>query len=214
MNLRDRLKLYVITDRRLKDEESSVKAALEGGATAIQLRIKNASTREMVNVALKIRKICNDYNALFFVNDRVDIALASKADGVHVGSEDMPVHLVKEIAPNLIVGASARSVEEAIAAERAGADYIGAGSVFPTGSKKDAIIIGLKTLQDIVKNVKIPVIAIGGINHENVREVLKTGVDGIAVISAIIGAKDVKKATMEMIHIMNEAKSHKTTNKV
>ena len=202
MNLRERLKLYVITDRRLINEITGAREALEGGATAIQLRIKNTSTREMIEVGKKIRKLCDDFGALFFVNDRLDVALATNADGVHVGKEDMPVYIVREIAPNLIVGASARNPQEAKDAEKQGAHYIGAGSVFPTVSKDDAIVTGLETLRLIVESVSIPVVAIGGINHSNVREVMKTGVDGVAVISAIMGAKDIRKAAREMLLII------------
>jgi len=202
LNLRERLKLYVITDRRLIDEITGAREALEGGATAIQLRIKNTSTREMIEVGKKIRKLCDDFGALFFVNDRLDVALATNADGIHVGKEDMPVYIVREIAPNLIVGASARNPQEAKDAEKQGAHYIGAGSVFPTVSKDDAIVTGLETLRLIVESVSIPVVAIGGINHSNVREVMKTGVDGVAVISAIMGAKDIRKAAREMLLII------------
>ncbi|USS40733.1 thiamine phosphate synthase [Thermococcus aggregans] len=204
MNLRKKLKLYVITDRRLKPEVESVREALEGGATSIQLRIKNAPTREMIEIGKEIRKLTREYDALYFVDDRLDVVLATDADGVQLGPEDMPISLAKEIAPNLIIGASVYSLEEALKAEEEGADYLGAGSVFPTSTKKDAKVIGLEGLRKIVELVKIPVVAIGGITHENIREVLKTGVDGIAVISAIMGAEDVKRATEEMRKIIEE----------
>ncbi|WP_087036502.1 thiamine phosphate synthase [Thermococcus litoralis] len=204
MNLRKKLKLYVITDRRLRPEVESVKEALEGGATSIQLRIKNASTREMIEIGKEIRKLTEEYDALYFVDDRLDVALATNADGVQLGSEDMPISIAKEIAPNLIIGASVYSLEEALQAEKEGADYLGAGSVFPTPTKKDVKIIGIEGLSRIVESVKIPVVAIGGINHENVREVLKAGVDGIAVISAIMGAENVREATERMRKIIEE----------
>jgi len=204
LNLRKKLKLYVITDRRLKPEVESVREALEGGATSIQLRIKNAPTREMIEIGRKIRELTKEYDVLYFVDDRLDVALATNADGVQLGPEDMPISLAREIAPNLIIGASVYSLEEALKAEKEGADYLGAGSVFPTPTKRDAKVIGLEGLKRIVDSVKIPVVAIGGINHENVREVLKTGVDGIAVISAIMGADDVKIATEEMRKIIEE----------
>ena len=204
MNLRKKLKLYVITDRRLKPEVESVREALEGGATSIQLRIKNAPTREMIEIGRKIRELTKEYDVLYFVDDRLDVALATDADGVQLGPEDMPISLAREIAPNLIIGASVYSLEEALKAEKEGADYLGAGSVFPTPTKRDAKVIGLEGLKRIVDSVKIPVVAIGGINHENVREVLNTGVDGIAIISAIIGADDVKIATEEMRKIIEE----------
>ncbi|WP_456321864.1 thiamine phosphate synthase [Palaeococcus sp. (in: euryarchaeotes)] len=204
MNLKEKLKLYVITDRRLKDEILTARESLEGGATAIQMRIKNASTREMIKVGKELRKLTKEYGALFFVDDRVDVALAVNADGVQVGLDDMPVTLVKEIAPNLIIGASVYSLNEATRAEKDGADYLGAGAVFPTSTKKDARYLGLEGLKEILKSVKIPVVAIGGINHENVEDVLKLGVDGIAVISSIVGAPDVKKATRDMRRIIDK----------
>jgi len=204
LNLRKKLKLYVITDRRLKPEVESVREALEGGATSIQLRIKNAPTREMIEIGRKIRELTKEYDVLYFVDDRLDVALATNADGVQLGPEDMPISLAREIAPNLIIGASVYSLEEALKAEKEGADYLGAGSVFPTPTKRDAKVIGLEGLKRIVDSVKIPVVAIGGINHENVREVLNTGVDGIAIISAIMGADDVKIATEEMRKIIEE----------
>ena len=205
MNLREKLKLYVITDRRLKPEIKSVREALEGGATSIQLRIKNASTREMIKIGKKIRELTKEYDALYFVDDRLDVALATNADGVQLGPEDMPISLAREIAPNLIIGASVYSLEEALQAEKERADYLGAGSVFPTPTKAGVRVIGVEGLRKIVKSVKIPVVAIGGINHKNARDVLKTGVDGIAIISAIMGAEDVKKATEEMKKIIEEA---------
>ncbi|MDK2983116.1 MAG: thiamine-phosphate pyrophosphorylase [Thermococcaceae archaeon] len=204
MNLRKKLRLYVITDRRLKPEVESVKEALEGGATSIQLRIKNAPTREMIEIGKEIRKLTEEYDALYFVDDRVDVALATNADGVQLGLEDMPISLARDIAPNLVIGASVYSLEEALHAEKEGADYLGAGSVFPTPTKKDVKIIGIEGLKRIVESVKIPVVAIGGINHENVREVLKAGVDGIAVISAIMGAENIREATERMKKIIEE----------
>jgi len=204
LNLRKRLRLYVITDRRLRDEIETVNAALEGGATAIQMRIKNAPTGEMIRVGKELRKITKEYDALFFVDDRLDVALAVDADGVQLGPEDMPISIARELAPNLIIGASVYNLEEALKAEKDGADYLGAGSVFPTKTKKDARVLGLEGLKRIVESVKIPVVAIGGINHENVRKVLEIGVDGIAVISAIVGAEDVKKATEEMRKIIDK----------
>ena len=205
MNLREKLKLYVITDRRLKPEIKSVREALEGGATSIQLRIKNASTREMIKIGKRIRELTKEYDALYFVDDRLDVALATNADGVQLGPEDMPISLAREIAPNLIIGASVYSLEEALQAEKERADYLGAGSVFPTPTKAGVRVIGVEGLRKIVESVKIPVVAIGGINYKNARDVLKTGVDGIAIISAIMGAEDVKKATEEMKKIIEEA---------
>ncbi len=197
-DLEEKLRFYVITDRRMSNEVKSVRLAIGGGATAIQLRIKDASTREMVNVGTEIRKITRDFNVLFIVDDRVDVALAVEADGVHVGQDDMPLKMVKRIAPNLIVGVSASSLREAIEAEKGDADYIGAGAIFPTATKSDAKILGLVGLKTIISTVKIPVIAIGGLNHQNVVKVLKSGVDGIAAVSAIVGASDIRESASRM----------------
>ena len=202
MKIREGLRLYVITDRRLRDEIESTRLALEGGATAIQLRIKDAPTLEMVEIGRELRRITQKHDSLLFINDRIDVALAVEADGVHLGPEDMPVSLARKMAPNLIIGASAHTVEDALKAQKEGADYIGAGSVFPTTTKEDAKPLGLEGLRRILQAVDIPVVAIGGINHENVREVLKLGVDGIAVVSAIMGAPDIKQATEEMREII------------
>ncbi len=199
MNLREKLKLYVITDGRLRDEIESVKLVLEGGVKAIQLRMKNSTTRQMVEKGIKIRKIVEDYGALLFVDDRVDVALAIEAHGVHLGPEDMPLKMARRIAPQLLIGATVHSVEEAIKAQEEGADYIGAGSVYPTRSKENAVVIGLENLRRIVESVRIPVVAIGGVNIENVRNVLSTGVDGIAVISSILAAENPKEATRRML---------------
>lgn len=204
MNLKKRLRLYVITDRRLRGEVETARAALEGGATAVQLRLKNASTGEMIAVGRELRRLTEEYNALFFVDDRLDVALAVNADGVQLGPDDMPVHVAKELAPNLLIGASVYSLEEALRAEKEGAHYLGAGAVFPTATKKGVRVIGLQGLREIVESVHIPVVAIGGINRENLRDVLMAGADGVAVISAVVGAPDVRKATAEMRAIIDE----------
>ena len=197
-DLKEKLRFYVITDRRMSDEVKSVRLAIGGGATTIQLRIKDASTREIISVGMKIRKITRDFNVLFIVDDRVDVALAVEADGVHVGQDDMPLKTVKRIAPNLIVGVSASNLKEALKAEEEGADYIGAGSIYPTVTKKDAKILGLASLRTINDAVKIPVVAIGGVNHQNVVKVLKSGIDGIAAVSAIVGASNIRESASRM----------------
>ncbi|MCI4437801.1 MAG: thiamine phosphate synthase [Ignisphaera sp.] len=204
MSLREKLRLLVITDKRLKPNVvKSVEDALRGGATSVQLRLKDSSTREMVEVGKAIRRLTRDYGALYFVDDRVDVALATDADGVQLGPEDMPIAIAKEIAPNLIIGASVYSVDEAVEAEKEGASFLGAGSVFPSPTKPDARVIGLDGLRRIVESVRIPVVAIGGINKDNVEAVLRTGVAGVAVISAVMGAEDVYRATLELRKIID-----------
>jgi len=199
---KDKLKLYVITDGRFVDEIEGTRRALEGGATTIQLRMKNAPTRRMLEVGKELRRLTDEYDTLFIVNDRIDVALATGADGVHLGQEDMPIEIAREIVGNMIIGISASNLKEAKEAERKGADYIGAGSVFPTSTKEDAKYLGLNGLKEIVENVDIPIVAIGGINHDNVEKVLEIGVQGIAVISAIMGAPDIREATLRMRKII------------
>ncbi|OYT59988.1 thiamine phosphate synthase [Euryarchaeota archaeon ex4484_178] len=204
MSWKNKLKLYVITDGRFIDEVKGAMLALEGGATTIQLRMKNSPTRKMIEVGREIRKLTKEYDALFIVNDRVDVALATDADGVHLGQEDMPIDVAREIVGDIIIGISASNLREAMEAEKNGADYIGAGSVFPTTTKEDARYLGLDGLKEVVSKVRIPVVAIGGITLENVNKVLETGVQGIAVISAIMGATDVKKAASLMRKIIDK----------
>ncbi|MEM2021007.1 MAG: thiamine phosphate synthase [Zestosphaera sp.] len=204
-SLRESLRLIVITDKRLKPNVvQAVREALEGGATSIQLRLKESSTREMLETGKALRRLTTDYGVLYFVDDRLDVALATEADGVQLGPEDMPVSVARELAPNLIVGASVYSVEEAVEAERDGAHFLGAGSVFPTPSKASVKVLGVEGLSRVVKAVKIPVVAIGGIDKSNVRLVLSTGVTGIAIISAVMGAEDVRKATSELRKAVDE----------
>lgn len=202
MGWKDKLKLYVITDGRFVDEIEGTRRALEGGATTIQLRMKNAPTRRMLEVGKELRRLTDEYDTLFIVNDRIDVALATGADGVHLGQEDMPIEIAREIVGDMIIGISASNLKEAKEAERKGADYIGAGSVFPTSTKEDAKYLGLNGLKEIVENVDIPIVAIGGINHDNVEKVLEIGVQGIAVISAIMGAPDIREATLRMRKII------------
>ncbi|MBC7321381.1 thiamine phosphate synthase [bacterium] len=202
------LSLYVITDERIGLGRSHLflaEEALRGGATVIQLRDKEKSGRELYKIGVKLREITKKYKALFIVNDRLDIALAVGADGVHLGMNDLPISVARRIAgSNFIIGASVSSPEEAVLAEKEGADYISAQSIFETSSKEDVKIIGIEGLKTIVKVSSLPVIAIGGINRDNVRDVMKTGVKGIAVISAIVSKEDVKSATEELKKIVLE----------
>ena len=190
--------LYVILDRALQKGRSHLEVAREailGGATVIQLREKNLATRAMFEEALELRKLTRELNTLFIVNDRLDVALAVSSDGVHLGEEDLPVDAARRVAPDLIIGCSCDTVERARELERLGADYLGVGTVFPTVTKKDAgEPIGLSRLKEIKQVVSIPVVAIGGINLSNLDAVLSTGVDGVAVVSAIVGADSVFEA--------------------
>jgi len=201
--LSERLRLYVIPDpiqgRGLSLEEQAG-LALEGGATALQLRHKEADSIDLYREALALRKLCDEYGALFIVDDRLDIALAAGADGVHLGAKDLPVAAARRLAPEgFIIGATARTPESAAAAEKAGADYLGAGAVFPTESKKDTRVIGLEGLRKVVCATSLPCVAIGGIRLDNVAEVISAGAAGVAAIGAVVGAKDVKLAAEEFL---------------
>jgi len=206
MKLSRYLRLIVITDPKLRpDVVRSVEEALRGGATSIQLRMKEASTRTMVAIGMEIRRLTKSFGALYFVDDRVDVALATDADGVQLGPDDTPISVAKEIAPNLLIGASVYSLEEAWNAEAQGAHFLGGGSVYPSSTKPDAKVIGLEGLRSIVKAVKIPVVAIGGITESNVLDVMETGVVGVAVISAVMGAPDVREATTRLRRLVDRA---------
>ncbi len=207
-NLEKYLGLYFITDNSFgRSHIELAEMVLKAGVKIIQFREKKMSTREMLENAREIRRLTEDYGAIFIVNDRLDVALASEADGVHVGQDDMPAETVREIAGDIILGVSASNVEEALAAEKDGADYVGAGPVFTTTTKEDAgDAIGVTGLAEIVRAVKIPVVAIGGIDHSNVSSVLKTGCAGIAVISAIAANDDPKESAEELLEIIKKFK--------
>lgn len=196
------LLLYAVTDRHwLKDEtlENQVEKALQGGATFLQLREKSLDDDIFLAEAKEIQKLCKKYQVPFVINDNVDIALAIDADGVHVGQSDMEaLDVRKRLGPDKIIGVSAQNVQQALLAQKHGADYLGVGAVFQTGSKDDAEDVSFETLKAICQAVDIPVIAIGGITKENVSELKGSGICGIAVISAIFAQKDIKSATKEL----------------
>lgn len=196
------LLLYAVTDRHWLGEETlydQVKKALDGCATFVQLREKNLDREVFLAEAKEIQKLCKEYGVPFVVNDEVSIAKDIDADGVHVGQSDMEAMDVRKIlGPDKIIGVSAQTVEQAIIAEKHGADYLGVGAVFTTGSKDDADDVSHETLKAICEAVSIPVIAIGGITKDNVAELAGSGICGVAVISAIFGQKDIQKATEEL----------------
>ncbi|MBI5166898.1 MAG: thiamine phosphate synthase [candidate division NC10 bacterium] len=207
------LSLYVITDSRLFQGRSHIeiaRAAIAGGATAIQFREKGMSTRQMIDIAREIRALTLGTGVTYIVNDRVDVALGVDADGVHVGQDDMPASLARRlIGKERILGVSASNLEEALKAEREGADYIGVGSIYSTASKPDAgLPVGLGVLAEIARRVSIPVIAIGGIKEENVGEVIKGGARGVAVISAVVLAPDMEEATRRLRQRIEEARGN------
>ena len=199
---KDNLLLYAVTDRSWLNGQTlyeQVEQALEGGATFVQLREKELDEEHFLEEAREIKELCRKYNVPFVINDNVDIALAMDADGVHVGQSDMEAGEVRaKLGPDKIIGVSAQTVEQALLAQSRGADYLGVGAVFPTGSKADASEVSHETLREICEAVDIPVIAIGGIGKGNVKELSGSGICGIAVISAIFVQKDIKAATEEL----------------
>ncbi len=196
------LLLYAVTDRHwLNGRKLSdvVKESLDGGVTFVQLREKELEEDKFLEEAKELKELCKEYKVPFVINDNVDIAIAMDADGVHVGQSDMEAGNVRaKLGPDKIIGVSAQTVEQAVLAQQRGADYLGVGAVFPTGSKDDAVEVSHETLKAICEAVSIPVIAIGGISSENVKELAGSGIVGIAVISAIYAAKDIKKAAEEL----------------
>ncbi len=192
------LLLYAVTDRSWLGTESlysQVKKAIDGGVTFVQLREKELAQEAFYKEALEIQALCREKNIPFVINDNVALAKEIDADGVHVGQEDMEAGDVRSLlGPDKIIGVSAHSVEEALLAEKRGADYLGVGAAFSTNSKKDVSCISHETIRDICQAVQIPVIAIGGINETNMEELKGTGICGVAVISAIFAKKDITGA--------------------
>jgi thiamine-phosphate pyrophosphorylase len=203
--------LYIITDEMIgrgKTHAEIARLAIAGGADAIQLRDKSCSSREMVRIGRVIRGITRRSSVLFIINDRLDVALTCGADGVHLGQGDMRTDVARQIAPpGFIIGVSVSTVDDALRAERDGADYVALSPVFSTGTKSDAGPgQGLEVLREIRRNVSVPVIAIGGIRRENIRDVIAAGADGVAVISAVVGAADITPAARELKNLITRSK--------
>ncbi|PKM83397.1 MAG: thiamine phosphate synthase [Firmicutes bacterium HGW-Firmicutes-14] len=185
-----------------------IKACIAGGAGIIQLREKNWDGARLIESGRSLRKLTREAGVLLIINDRVDIAMAVEADGVHIGQEDIPLPLVRKIAGSkMIIGVSAHDPPEAVAAEKAGADYIGFGPVFPTETKKDTRPVrGLELLKEVRKVTSLPIYAIGGIKAKNAGSVIRAGADGVAVVSGVIGADDIAGAARKFILEINKAK--------
>lgn len=203
------LLLYAVTDRRWLNGRKlydDVRLSLEGGVTFLQLREKEMGDDDFIAEAKEIFSLCKEFNVPFVINDNVEVAKAVDADGVHVGQKDMEARDVRKIlGPDKIIGVSAQTVEQAIFAEKQGADYLGVGAVFATGSKDDAEDVSYETLCNICKAVSIPVIAIGGITEKNISQLSGSGICGAAVISAIYAAKDICTATKTLKSAIKDA---------
>ena len=200
--------LYLCTDWRLMTSptiEASAESALRGGTTVIQLREKDCSSREFYELGLRVKKITDAYHAPLIINDRVDIALAVGAAGVHVGQGDLPCKVVREIVgPDMIVGVSAATLEEAVQAEEDGADYLGVGAMYATATKTDTRPVSMEELLKIRAAVKIPIVVIGGINKQTLGNFKGTGVNGLAVVSAIVAQPDPEAAARELLRMWKE----------
>jgi thiamine-phosphate pyrophosphorylase len=199
--------LYVIIDTqtlRGRSELDVARQAIQGGARMIQLRDKVRPKSMLVSLARELKRVCVESNVLFIVNDYLDLAIDSDADGLHIGQEDLPTEAARKMLPgDKILGCSSATLEEALKAEKEGADYIAVGSIYPTPSKSETRLAGLKTLRQVKSKVSVPVVAIGGINKDNIAKVIGAGADAVAVISAVLGADDVKEASQRLTEIIN-----------
>ena len=208
MHNRADYRLYLVTDRNCLQQqtlEQAVEQAILGGVTLVQLREKAIASKEFYERALRIKAICHHYNVPLLINDRVDIALAVEADGVHIGQSDLPCGVVRQIlGKDKIIGVSARTAQQAIQAQADGADYLGVGAMFATSTKQDAQTVTIASLTQIRQAVTLPIVAIGGINHttlpalQQALQAADTSIDGVAVVSAILGQKDVKLASEQL----------------
>lgn len=194
--------LYLVTDRQLMSCDSlteAVEQAILGGCTMIQLREKELSSLEFYNQAVAVKQVTDKYHIPLIINDRIDIAMAVQATGVHIGQHDLPAAAVRKvIGENMLLGVSASSIAEAIQAQQDGADYLGVGAMFPTGTKTDADSVSMEELQKIRAAVSLPIVVIGGINKGNAGRFKPMGIDGLAVVSAIIAQSDIKAAVAEL----------------
>jgi thiamine-phosphate pyrophosphorylase len=211
---RDRIKgisgLYVILDRQFlagRDELDVAVQIIEGGARVIQLRDKQSKRGELLLVARKFKELCSQAGVLFIINDYLDLALAADADGLHIGQEDFPLPVVRRELPiDKIVGCSVTTVSQATKTQSEGADYIAVGSIFPTTTKREAVVVGVDRIKELKVSVSIPLVAIGGINQSNIGEVVSAGADAVAVISAVMGEGNVKGAVQKLVAKINLAK--------
>lgn len=206
----DAMTLYAVTDRTWAKEKTlmeQVKEALEGGITFLQLREKKLSEEKFIEEAKEMKKLARKYQVPFVINDNMKVALAVDADGVHIGQDDMDVKEARKLlGEDKIIGVSAHNVEEAKKAEKGGADYLGVGAVCATSTKKDANVVSKEEIKKICREVKIPVVAIGGIKKDNIETLKGTGVDGVAVVSAIFAANDIKEDTKQLRQIVMDMK--------
>lgn len=202
------LSLYLVTDSEGLSEAvflNKVEQALQSGVTIVQLREKNKTSREYLMLAQKMRKLTQKYEVPLIIDDRVDIALACAADGIHLGAEDLPVDIARKImGADKIIGATAKTVQTALQAQRLGADYLGVGAIYPTTTKVKTVLTKVETVEEICRQVNIPVAAIGGLNSENINVLRGSGIKGICVVSAIMKSEEVAKATQALLQNLKQ----------
>ncbi len=202
MNIRNAMELYLVTDRSSLEDETlyeAVEKALQGGVTCVQLREKDLSTDEMIEEAKELLDLCHQYDVPLIINDRIDVMLAADADGLHVGQGDLPASQARKIiGPDKILGVTAKTVKQAKKAQSDGADYLGVGAIFGSITKKEALKISKDQLIEIRESIDIPIVAIGGVAKENIDTLKDTGIDGIAVVSAIMAQSDKTSAAKEL----------------
>lgn len=205
---KEMMRLYAVTDRAWVKEKTlieQVEDALKGGVTCVQLREKKLDAESFLKEAIEIKKLCQHYHVPFIVNDNVDIAIKCHADGIHIGQKDMEIKAVRKlVGEDMMIGVSVQTVEQAMIAQNAGADYLGVGAVFNTSTKLDANDVSKDVLKDICKAVSIPVVAIGGINKSNILELSGIGIDGVALVSAIFAAKDIERECKELFFLSSQ----------
>lgn len=201
-------RLYLVTDPLLFTTNTLLEAvsqALEGGVTAVQLREKKLDSRKFYEEAIEMKQLTKRYHVPLIINDRLDIALACDADGLHIGQNDLPLTIArKHLGPDKLIGVSVQTVEEAIEAEKRGADYLGVGAMFPTDTKPDAKNVTTEELEKICAQVSLPIIVIGGINQQTIQTFHSFPIQGFAVISAILSKKDIKKASQEFLGLIDQ----------
>jgi thiamine-phosphate pyrophosphorylase len=199
--------LYVILDRQFlagRDELDTAGQIIQGGARVIQLRDKQSEKRELLLIAQRLKELCSQANVLFIINDYLDLAMAVDADGLHIGQGDLPLPVIRRELPiDKIIGCSVTTLSQATKAQNEGVDYIAVGSIFPTTTKKGVTVVGVDILKELRRRVSTPLVAIGGINQNNIGEVIAAGADVVAVISAVLGEKDVKRAAQKLIAKMD-----------
>ena len=202
-------KLHILTDTVLQSRFSHMEItllAIAGGADTIQFRQKSGSTREMIEIARNLKRLCSEADVTFIVNDRLDVAIAAEADGVHLGQDDFPIPKARQLlGEGRIIGGSAATLDDARKCLSEGADYVGFGPVYPTTSKDDAgPVSGIDILKQVVEIIPLPIIAIGGVDAENIPDVMRAGARGIAVISAVCCQDDPEEATMALYQALNK----------